>query len=310
MCINPNVWDNVDDNGKREVVTTACGKCWQCLRNRLDDYVGRCLCEKAFSDWTVCVTLTYRDGPDRVRDGAHRIITPVHFQKFIRAIRDANHFVRYFAVGEHGSRSGRAHFHAILFGQGAMPVGWHEGVQSLAQWPHGGALLHLDAGERAIRYTAKYLQKADTRRRWFSISKKPPLGAAFFHAKAERDFALGVIPSSFAYAPPGGSWGRNYFMTGASRRGYLLKLCQLAGSDPIPLGDRKSEWVQKSLEKLDSWLAQHGGPATVDEFFGSWRASMRQFRPDHRKEFPELGAELHRYYSDEKRYADDEEWNW
>jgi len=255
MCIGPRRIA-YQKNGETFFTDVSCKVCYQCEKMRLDDFVGRCMCEASESDWTLCATFTYADGPARDQDGAHRIILPRHFQNAVKQIRNRGHSVRYFVVGEYGGRTGRAHFHALLFGYGPG-LGWHQGWNYPAGiWDHGHVDVDLNPDVRAVRYIVKYLWKADKKKRWFSLSKKPPLGFAFFLKLARRDHEIGALPSSFAYCPPGVNDRRTYYMTGASRREYLFERCRLAGVDPLELASRGSEQLLASAEKLDAWWAR------------------------------------------------------
>lgn len=253
----------------------ACGDCAECRQRRVDDFVGRMLCEASTSDWTCTLTLTYAPRDDL----ADKVITPEHFQKFVRKLRRRGHNLRYFVAGEYGSLKGRAHFHAILFGKGpvpewnlkkaersypgeltrwikaskAGPQQWPGGLKSfhMTEWPHGHVQCDWGGDERSLRYVCKYLLKNEPGTYWCSMSKKPALGHEFIMALAERNVALGVLPASFEYVPPGGKPGRMYLMQGACRRDYLLRIIdgwEAAGRD---LSDaRLNEWVANRINKV------------------------------------------------------------
>lgn len=205
------------------------------------------------SEWSVAVTLTYADDPDL----SHEIITPKHFQKYIRSLRRAGHKIRYIAVGEYGALKGRAHFHAILFGTGTPPDMPHKVNFHCPFWtdendkPRGHVFADWSADERAVRYVCKYILKNEKGRYWLTMSKKPPLGAGFFEKKAAQVVELGALPSSFVYHPPGGSSSRSYLMNGATRRDFLLAVVD-GWIKKRPLDrQRLGEWVLKSLEKWE-----------------------------------------------------------
>lgn len=255
MCIGPRRI-SYQKNGETFFQDVSCKVCYQCEKMRLDDFVGRCMCEASEADWTLCATFTYADGPDRDQDGAHRILLPRHFQNAVKQIRNLGHSVRYFVVGEYGGARGRAHFHALFFGYG-KDLGWSQGWNyPKGIWDHGHVDVDLDPDVRAVRYIVKYLWKADRNKRWFSLSKKPPIGHGFFMRLAARDHQFGALPSSFAYIPPGVNDRRTYYMTGACRREYLLERCRLAGIEPYDLALRGSPQLVASAEKLDTWWAR------------------------------------------------------
>ena len=228
-------------------ISVACRKCWQCKSNRVNDYVGRALAEAQTSDWVLALTLTYAPRSDL----ADKVLTPRHFQTFMKLVRRGNYNARYLVAGEYGSLKGRAHFHAILFGKGQKPEIPQKQNCHIESWPHGHVFADWTGDEKALRYVCKYILKEDQREGWFSLSKKPALGHAYFQKRAKRFAELGAFPSSFCYMPPGGSKNREYLMTGATRRDFLETMCvEWQKTRPLELS-RLSEWVRNAVEKRD-----------------------------------------------------------
>lgn len=277
MCLDPKPM-RVEIDGYPMIFPRSCGGCWQCRKRIVDDYVGRCLCEAAHSDWFLCATFTYRDSAERDRDGAHRVLNPVHFPAAIKRLRKRGHVFRYFVVGEYGSAGHRSHFHAMFFGK-SKPFGWSQGWNYPREWPHGHVDVDLLPDERAIRYCTKYLLKADPACRWFSLSKKPVLGWAFFRDAAVRDASLGALPADFSYRPPGADVRRRYYMTGAARREYLRVYSDLR---PDVWSDRwfsANDFQQRSLDKLARWQRlRDEGPMSAAEFDADFFARTQQWR--------------------------------
>ena len=278
MCIRPNnVW--VQRGPKWEQQPVACRQCWRCRQNRVNDYIGRALAEAAVSETVAMVQLTYAPRDDL----ADKVIHPRHFQLFMKRLRFAGHKVRYLVCGEYGDLKGRAHFHALLFFKHIAPrakgepvpfYNWshiaapessgpfcreipsdRERMVHIREWPHGHITCEWDGGEAAARYVCNYLLFGEKSRAWFSLSKKPALGAEWFARKAAKGIELGVIPSRFEYLPPGGDTRRPYLMTGATRRDYLEAVTE--GYEPAtaffegpPIRNRMGEWVAKSFDKL------------------------------------------------------------
>jgi hypothetical protein len=142
MCLSP-----ININGQE----TFCRECWQCRREKLHDYVGRCIAEQETADVTIALTLTYADPRQRFKmdydfDGgwqgeyppedllhkmyptAPNCATLVYsdFQKMLKYLRVADpriKKVRYIVAGEYGSKKNRAHWHAVLFISGKK--GWN-----------------------------------------------------------------------------------------------------------------------------------------------------------------------------------------
>lgn len=264
MCINPShIW--VERGPANERVPVPCGDCWRCKKNRIDDYVGRSLAEAATSQRVCTITLTYAPRDDL----ADKVLHPRHFQLFMKLLRRSGHLVRYLVAGEYGDLRGRAHFHAILFFEHFAEARPSDApfyrpehladpfnsqpfsdqipqmrMSHIREWPHGHVNVDWNADEKSIRYVCKYLLSDDKNRAWFSVSKYPPLGNAWFMQKAEVAKDLGVLPATWTYTPPGATRDRPYYLSGASRRDFLNAITQ----DPADK-DRMSEWTRKTFEK-------------------------------------------------------------
>lgn len=319
MCINfTYVWLERGNGYVKQQV--PCRKCWQCKEDLIRDYTGRCLAEARDSDWVMTMTLTYapRD------DGAEKLLDKSHFQKFMKLLRKHGHNVRYLVVGEYGDLKGRAHFHCILFGVGKTLLGYdniddweqrdHTKLGLLPQkercwidaWPHGHVYVDHESNEKAFRYTLKYLRKryGEKRNYWFSLSKKPSLGAKFFKDLAVSNAEQLILPYNFNYTPPGVfRKDRPYKMTGTTRKEYLLAIrdwfIEHGHLDLFNrLFDKATEWVSDAMEKAMKWRflktaeiesfekikedIQSGRPRipdlSKDEFFVKWlnRNTLRQ----------------------------------
>lgn len=199
-----------------------CHLCWQCRLDRVDDIVGRCIAESKTAVATHAVTLTYGRAldsdkanygePDHERAA---FLTYSDVQKYVKLLRRHGYPLRYLVVGEYGSLKGRAHWHIIIFWQKKVPPGItydkrfmhyrvnddgelqfdESGIGSIF-WPHGVSFF-TNANYESIRYNCKYIQKdigVDERQSHYSMSKKPPLGAAYFAMLAEKYVQQGLSP--------------------------------------------------------------------------------------------------------------------
>lgn len=304
MCINPSfIW--VNKGPRWEKVDVPCKECWRCRKNRVNDYVGRAMCEASVSQRVCTLTLTYAPREDL----ADKILHPRHFQLFMKLLRRAGHKVRYLVAGEYGDLRGRAHFHCILFFQELVQVPYNGPlmgfynrqhatdpesarpfgadipqmqISHIREWPHGHVFCDWNADERAVRYVCKYIVNDDKNRGWFSLSKKPPLGAAWFAQKAEQARFYGVLPSTFTYVPPGADPSAMPVpITGATRRDYLNAITQDPADKP-----RMSEYTLKTFEKHERARQQADldgqSPEVLEEAFIARRAdeeeALRQAR--------------------------------
>ncbi|MFV1531178.1 MULTISPECIES: hypothetical protein [unclassified Phaeobacter] len=217
MCITPSF---VLDAGM-----VACRHCWLCRKNRVNDYVGRCLAEQATSTKTVAITLTYADDTPNATTLIYK-----DFQDFMKRLRYHGYSVRYIVAGEYGSKKGRSHWHAVLFFDGKVPVevdhwdiatslnrntpDWRaahftekyclEERFFWKYWPHG--FVYFQRPEYAgYYYLLKYAlkeQEGDVSLNHVSMSKKPPLGFKWFEDYAQRYVDQGLAPQDLKYSFP------------------------------------------------------------------------------------------------------------
>lgn len=199
MCLNPNL---VSDVG-----FVACRECWQCRERKIDDWVGRNIAESKTAKAAHVVTLTY--GEDRsTGDIDHlraSVLTYSDVQKYLKLLRVNGYPVRYFAVGEYGSKKGRAHWHIVLYWQGKIPDHKLRENFNERHWPHGWSYWDKATPE-AVRYACKYILKdtGDDARQGYGPmpSKVPPLGDAYFRQLAAKYVQAGLAPQDLYYSFP------------------------------------------------------------------------------------------------------------
>lgn len=199
MCLNPVKINDVE---------VPCQQCWQCKQNRVRDWVGRCIAETKTSARSTVMTLTYGQSPklDASDNDWHatRLVYD-DVKKYLKLLRYHGYPVRYFAVGENGSRKGRAHWHIILFWQSDKMPKLNFGVRFDHKpfWPHGFAWAE-NADAAAIRYCMKYITKTfeDGMRTAYGLSRRPPLGANYFRTLALLHVEHGLSPQDLRYSFP------------------------------------------------------------------------------------------------------------
>lgn len=243
MCVSPS-FIYAEAGPRYERLEVACGWCWSCQKNRLNDLVGRCLLEQARSDWSRVLTLTYRN-PDYPLDPAYPFqksptwaqIKTIHkedFQNFMKHLRRSFE-TRYLVAGEFGSKaSQRVHFHAVLFGKGQAPTWDLNKNTHVLQWPWGHVYVDDAVSETSIRYCVKYLLKGAKRKKtgrenkynkeWVSYSRIPIMGSEFVLEHADRYVRERVFPHSFKYRPPFAHDNREYQLVGESQHVFLDRI--------------------------------------------------------------------------------------
>lgn len=132
-------------------VTVRCGQCHCCRIQKREEWAARILLESTSHSMSLFVTLTY--SPEHLpllNSLCHRDAT-----LFLKRLRKRIHptKVRYFLVGEYGSRTQRPHYHSVLFG---LNEGHLDAID--ASWGLGFTTCAVLTPERA-RYVARYTTK-------------------------------------------------------------------------------------------------------------------------------------------------------
>lgn len=90
-----------------------CGHCLGCVKDYRSSWAVRILLEASLYEHNCFITLTY----DNDHLPADNLPHKEEIQRFMKRLREALDVpVRVFYCGESGSKSGRAHYHAIIFG--------------------------------------------------------------------------------------------------------------------------------------------------------------------------------------------------
>lgn len=149
MCASPKT---VYPNGGNKPQLVPCTKCVACLSNKRNDWVFRLLQEHKVSCGALFVTLTYH--PKYVPDEG---LNKRHFQLFMKRLRKrCPDRLRYYAVGEYGSKCGRPHYHALIFNLYDEKFIRESWVNPRNDEPFG--IVHIGkVNEASIRYTTKYI---------------------------------------------------------------------------------------------------------------------------------------------------------
>lgn len=191
-CLSPvSAWSlGVKPNGKMDLrfnckfarpadLLLPCGKCSACRQNKRVSWVNRCTLELLRFPLSSFLTLTYDDSHLPLDRQVHNGVLSSFFKRLRNFKRDykigdrKSLFLRYFAVGEYGSKFGRPHYHAIVFGvdfldpmfkpyMAASKDGYPIFSSRLIEryWPYG--FISFDEVTPCnVRYVAKYVSKSD-----------------------------------------------------------------------------------------------------------------------------------------------------
>lgn len=149
LISNPN-YDDRQTADQAPLMLVPCGKCHACLSARRRQWVFRLQQEALYSKKTLFVTLTYSD---EYHDG---FLHKGHLLNFIRRCKyNWKKSIKYYAIGEHGTQTKRAHYHILLFIKDNIQsdFDWIKSIRSL--WPYGNVKVG-DAKIKAINYVCHY----------------------------------------------------------------------------------------------------------------------------------------------------------
>lgn len=148
MCLTPISLKSPKKHGQ----TVPCGKCSECIGLKRDGWIKRLIVEATASYQTLFLTLTY--------DDEHLIYadeTPVlyyrHLTLYFKKLRKHNFKFKYFAAGEYGEKSGRPHYHVIMFFEKDFNF-----IELEKHWEHGNVTTYV-ATEGMLRYVTKDMLK-------------------------------------------------------------------------------------------------------------------------------------------------------
>lgn len=137
----------VSVDGRKEFV--PCGKCNFCLQARRSEWSFRLRQELRASESSHFLTLTYEKAP---QENGIETLRKKDLQDFFKRLRKSCPTkIRYYAVGEYGTRTIRPHYHALLFN---APTKFLESSLD-STWSHGHTMIGT-VTDSSIHYVTKY----------------------------------------------------------------------------------------------------------------------------------------------------------
>lgn len=141
----------------REGIWVPCGKCNFCVKQKRAAWAFRLYQELKAAESAAFLTFTYSD-EHAVYDVGSRLPTfeKSHVQNLLKRIRKkeaklGRKSVRYYAVGEYGSNTGRPHYHALLFNLHSDTLG------TIADIWGKGFIHHGKVEPASIMYVSGYI---------------------------------------------------------------------------------------------------------------------------------------------------------
>ena len=169
-----------------------CGHCLGCLKDYRSQWAVRILLEASLYEHNSFITLTYDEKHLPKDNKPHK----EEIVKFFKRLRKDGVICRYFYCGEKGDKTGRAHYHAIIFGYDfpdktllcRTPSGSliYESKQLQKLWKFGlSSVGDVDAGSAC--YVAAYSNKKKLTRiddgSFVGMSRMPGLGCDKFNMR-------------------------------------------------------------------------------------------------------------------------------
>ncbi len=113
MKIDCNYYRTIRNKYTKEEIKVPCGKCYACRVRNARDWMTRCLFEARYWQEICFCTFTY----DNAHLPAAGSLCKRDLQLFFKRLRKRlDKPIAYLACGEYGSRRGRPHYHALIFG--------------------------------------------------------------------------------------------------------------------------------------------------------------------------------------------------
>lgn len=148
MCLSP--WQKMDKkNGRNDML--PCGRCPQCTARRASAWSFRLMQQEKVSDTAYFITLTYDTTHVPITKKKYMTLDKTDLQKFMKRLRKANKSkLKYYAVGEYGTKYMRPHYHLIIFDVDVNTIS--------KAWNLGEVYFGTVTGA-SVGYTLKYISK-------------------------------------------------------------------------------------------------------------------------------------------------------
>jgi hypothetical protein len=192
-CISPINLKDPRRKSAAQRIQVPCGKCGSCRYNRRIGWSFRLAQELKVSTSAYFITLTYDNENIKYSNSGAPTLCKEDLQKFIKRARKeqckyTTAKIRHYSVGEYGSKTGRPHYHTILFN-----LDPNTRNKLVKRWPFGG--IHIGSVNGAsIHYITKYhvnyrtmsdLTEDDPINEFAMMSKKPGIGSCYIDRTKE-----------------------------------------------------------------------------------------------------------------------------
>lgn len=173
-------------------IELPCGRCLNCKIAKSKEWAIRCCLESTQYLHNWFITLTY----DELHVPKNGLVSKDEFQRFMKRLRkEFGEGIRFFGCGEYGSRSGRPHYHLIVFNcfipdlykwsvNGDTGDFYYRSPRVEKCWKLGNVMIGevtFASCAYVARYVSKKVDSIDKDHQPFLLmSRRPGIGAAYF----------------------------------------------------------------------------------------------------------------------------------
>lgn len=249
-----------------------CGQCIPCRINRQRAWAARILLEWTCTEHTSFVTLTYDDRYLPKDSNGTPVLCKKDVQGWLKRVRKVLGPLRFFAVGEYGTRTWRPHYHLAVFGPDvalldeAIPDTWKMGFHTIAEMNESRAMYLAHYCTKKLTQPA-VPQLADREPEFAVMSRRPGLGVPALASMAESYMTqsgsaglaeMGDISTEFRIR--GRLWPLDYFMRQKLRDlvGVPLRACQREYVQPPQPTDEDLQAASRRETVAHHRMKRHG----------------------------------------------------
>lgn len=179
----------------KQDITVPCGHCAFCMATRRSDWALRIHYEKRQHLDAKFITLTYANPHLKWQHGKSQL-EKRDLQLYLKILRKKGHTIRYYAIGEYGSRTYRPHYHILLFGtitEQAIRDNWKFGQVHIGTVTQKSIMYCLGYMINGKHWTMTHGRK----RPFCTMSRRPGLGNGYlttamieWHKSGRKNYAL------------------------------------------------------------------------------------------------------------------------
>lgn len=224
-----------------------CGKCQPCIHRHTSGWAFRLMQEEKTSTSSQFITFTYDTTNLHYSPTGKRTLYKRDIQLFFKRLRKYQQSrslstlpIKYYCVGEYGSKTQRPHYHAIIFNadENLIELAWSKRGKGGKQQPVPiGEIYYGDVSGHSIGYTLKYISKGrtvpqyfgDDRQKEFSLISKG-IGMSYLTEQTKKYHLADLYNRPFLVLPGGVKTSMPRYYYDKIYDGYKKDLLKMSGS--------------------------------------------------------------------------------